>query len=214
MAIEYTTVDDVYRKAGISSSAISESDVTDHIKDAEAEVEEILGRSFRNGNTFTEWIDTYDENESIEGPEINTIFLSHFPVQAITTMKSYDVDGTLQKTWTGSDYWLDLDVGRIRLRSDEFANQRRRVEVVYTQGYFSVPRKIKDLTASIAAIQILVQQIGGTYDDVTTYSLPTGISVSVGEPYMNMRATIERLEKRVQELLKNIGRYKNNSVVI
>lgn len=211
----YCGVADVYRRAGITNDVISEANITEHILDADSEIDELYGKSFSNAQSVTEWFDTLDDDiESIESDETNIIFLTNRPVQSITSVAEYDTSNTLVKTWTSDKYWLDTDLGTIRLIEDSFVNQRHRVKVVYTYGYATVPRKIQKLSSIISAMTILLQQMGGTYDDVTSYSLPTGVSIGVGEPYMNMRTAMGELGKELKRHLDTIGRLKTNSVVI
>lgn len=206
---------DVYRRAGISNSVISEGDVADAIRDSMAEVEELHGKSYNNTQSKTEWFDTLnDDVESIESNPIDTLFLAFRPVQSITSVAEYDTSNNLVKTWTSDEYWIDLDMGILSLIDNTFVNQRHRVKVVYTYGYITPPRKITKLVSIISAMSILIQQMGGTYDDVTSYSLPTGVSIGVGEPYMNMRTAIGELEKELKRTIDTIGLQKDNSVVI
>jgi len=207
----YSTVSDVYRKAGIDSTVISETDVMAHIDLADAEIDAIYQKSFGNAQTETEWIDVenLDEDE-----DIATIFLDKRPVQSITSLESYDATETLVITWTSSDYWLDTGMGRIRLRSKTFSQQNHRVKCVYTYGFTSIPVNITALSATISAMRVLIEQIGGTYDDVTSYSLPSGVTIGVGEPYMNMTRAIEKLKDEKANLIKNIGQLRTNLLVI
>lgn len=202
---------DVYRKAGVDSSVISNEDVADHILEAGAEVNTLMGRSFKNAQSVTEW---HDIEELDEDDRIKIIFLDKRPIQSITSMVSYDKTDTAVITWTSDDYWIDLDIGTIRLKTKEFAQQNHRVKIVYTYGYEIVPTNIKNLVGNIAAMRIITQQIGGTYDDVTSYSLPSGVSIGVGEPYTNMREALTRLEKANTEILKAIGVLKTSVLVI
>jgi hypothetical protein len=207
----YTTSNDVYRKAGIDSTVISVDDVNSFIAESDAEIDAMYQKSFANATTETEWIDieNLDEDE-----DIDTIFLDKRPVQSITSLESYDTGGTLITTWEASDYWLDSGMGRIRLVSKTFAHQNHRVKAVYTYGYTAVPTNIAALSATISGMRIIIQQIGSTYDDVTSYSLPSGVSIGIGEPYTNMRETVSRLEKEKDRLIKAIGQLRTNMVVI
>lgn len=207
----YCTTMDVYRKAGIDSTVIGEGDVADFIKESDGEIRAMYQRSFADATTETEWIDieNLDEDE-----EIDTIFLDLRPVQSITSLESYDTSGTLITTWESSDYWLDAKMGRIRLTSKKFAQQNHRVKCVYTYGYTTVPTNIAALSATISAMRTLIYQIGGTYDDVTSYSLPSGVTIGVGEPYMNMTRAIEKLKDEKDRLIKSIGQLRTSTLVI
>ena len=207
----YTTSNDVYRKAGIDSTVISVDDVNSFIAESDAEIDAMYQKSFANATTETEWIDieNLDEDE-----DIDTIFLDKRPVQSITSLESYDTSGTLITTWEASDYWLDSGMGRIRLVSKTFAHQNHRVKAVYTYGYTAVPTNIAALSATISAMRVLIDQIGGTYDDVTSYSLPSGVTIGVGEPYMNMTRAIEKHKDEKDRLIKAIGQLRTNTLVI
>lgn len=207
----YCSTLSVYRKAGIESTVIDEDDVADHIVEVMAEINEMFQRSFGNAQSKTQWIDVEDIDDD---DEIFMIFLDYRPVQTITSMVSYDRNDTVMKTWAASDYWADLDTGVIRLRTQNFSHQNNRVKVIYTYGYTEIPVMIRSLTSIMSAMRILIQQIGGTYDDVTSYSLPSGVSIGVGEPYMNMTRAIEKLKEQRDSLIKSIGQLRQNLFVI
>jgi len=209
--MSYSTIAAVYRKAGIDNEVISETNVEKFMLESDAEIDAMYQRSFTNATSETQWIDIEDLDED---EEIDTIFLDMRPVQSITSLESYDTAGTLITTWDASDYWLDAKMGRIRLTSKTFAQQNRRVKAVYTYGSATVPTNIAALSATISAMRIIIQQIGGTYDDVTSYSLPSGVTIGVGEPYTNMREGISRLEKEKDRLIKAIGQLRTNIMVI
>lgn len=100
----YCSILDVYRKAGIDSTVISNEDVADHIRDADAEIDELYGKSFGNAQSITEWFDTLDDDiESIESDEISLLFLRYLPVQTITSVEEYDTSNTLVKTWASDE---------------------------------------------------------------------------------------------------------------
>jgi methyl-accepting chemotaxis protein len=200
----YCTPYDVYRRAGVGEDISSWADVENYITASDDRIDSIFKRSFKANQIVTEWKDIEDLDED---EVINTIFLDNYPVKSITSLEEYDaVSSTAAIVWAASDYWLDNDIGRIRLRIEEFAHQNHRVKVVYVYGPDEVPGIVKDLSAVIAAMSVLINQIGGTYDDVTSYSLPSGVSVSVGEPYMNMLRDIDELRKERDDIIKRMGK--------
>lgn len=207
----YCVAADVYRKAGITSDVISEADVALEITDADAEIDKMYQKSFNNATEVTEWHDVEDLDED---EKISILFLDMRPVQSITSMGSYDTYGNLVITWTSDDYWLDAKMGRIRLRTKEFVQQNHRIKIVYEYGFDSVPQEIESLSAMITGMRAIIHQIGGTYDDVTSYSLPSGVSIGVGEPYTNMREALSRLEKQKTQLLASIGQLRTSLLVV
>jgi len=207
----YCVAADVYRKAGITSDVISEADVALEITDADAEIDKMYQKSFNDATEVTEWHDIEDLDED---EQISILFLDKRPVQSTTSMESYDVNGSLVITWTSDDYWLDAKMGRIRLRTKEFVQQNHRIKAVYDYGYDSVPQEIESLSAMITGMRAIIHQIGGTYDDVTSYSLPSGVSIGVGEPYTNMREALTRLDKQKEQLLASIGQLRTSLLVV
>lgn len=209
---KYCTPYDVYRRSGVDETVASLGDVEEYISAADSRIEKIFQKSFKANQTETEWIDIEDLDED---DEINTIFLQNVPVKSITSLESYNIgSATADIVWTASDYWLDQKIGRIRLQSKHFVQQNHRIKVVYVHGPDSVPGAIRDLSAVIASMMVLIKQIGGTYDDVTSYSMPSGVSVSVGEPYMNMLKDIGELQKERDTIIKQIGKLKFDTLVI
>ncbi len=209
---KYCTPYDVYRRSGVDETVASLGDVEEYISAADSRIEKIFQKSFKANQTETEWIDIEDLDED---DEINTIFLQNVPVKSITSLESYNIgSATADIIWTASDYWLDQKIGRIRLQSKHFVQQNHRIKAVYVHGPDSVPGAIRDLSAVIASMMVLVKQIGGTYDDVTSYSMPSGVSVSVGEPYMNMLKDIGELQKERDTIIKQIGKLKFDTLVI
>jgi len=61
---------------------------------------------------------------------------------------------------------------------------------------------IRNICAIVAAIAALVNQIGGTFDDVTAYTLPE-FTVSKGEPFTNIRETIMRLNNQYIRIVES-----------
>lgn len=211
----YCTVLDVYRKAGIDNTVIPEADVYEHILDAQAEVDEHYGKSFKGPETISEWFDTADdETSSMPEKGINVLFLSKGPITEIQSVEAYDIHGNVEKTYGSDEYWINNDTGELRLKERFFAKQYYRIKIVYTYGYSKIPRLVRKLTSVIASMSMLVQQIGGTYDVVTSYSLPTGVSVGVGQPYMNMVNNVRILEKELETIMDKIGWVKTNVVIV
>lgn len=207
----YCSISDVYRHSGVDSTVKDESIVVHEIEETSALIDKYYGRGFSPSTTVEEWIDIEDLDED---DKIDEIFLEKRPIKEIVSLKSYDRNGTEVKVWTADQYKVKKELGLIRLRNTEFAQQEDRVEVVYTYGYDSVPTEIRRLTGILAAMKIIIAQVGGTFDDVTSYSLPSGVSIGVGEPYTNMREAITRLEKERDFTMRSIGQLRTRVVVI
>ena len=106
------------------------------------------------------------------------------PNGLITSVKEYDTSGTEVDSHDGDDYTLDLKTGRIKLRTEEFGHQADRIEVVYKYGHDTIPDYINNLCTILSAMKVLLNFIGESVDQVTSYNA-CGISVSVETKYFH-----------------------------
>ncbi len=207
--LPYGDIGEVYQKAGLGASDVSPSDVNINIRDADAWIDELHGKSWKNATSMTEWIDTYDEDENvetIEAPEINRIFLSKTPIQSITSLEEYDTSNTLVETYTASDYWYDANTGALSLIDGTFGNQRHRVKAVYAYGYTTVPTNIRRLSNVVAAIATVRNKLAKSWERPASVAVPN-VSHSVGV-ITNLLDIIRQLEAEKKELVDTIGRRK------
>lgn len=58
------------------------------------------------------------------------------------------------------------------------------------------------MTEIMAAIMMLTQQTGGTFDDITSYGIGD-YTASLGEPWTNINRTVQNLQKEFDTLLRN-----------
>lgn len=144
-------------------------------------------------------------SETLNGNGKTYLFLRNFP---IFTIQSLSIDST---SVTTSNLYLYKEEGKIELKSGaeySYFNDTtpQLVRISYSYGVYPMPRHIKELTAILAGMRTLIDQIGGTYNDVTSYTLPE-LSASKGEPYTNIREALSRLERRKDALLPLIEYY-------
>ena len=78
------------------------------------------------------------------------------------------------------------------------------IRISGTYGQTDIPTAIEQLTKYITAIRIFVHITGGSYNDVTSWSLGE-YNESLGEPYTNLRATIVMLETEIKKLRERTG---------
>ena len=98
--------------------------------------------------------------------------------------------------WINSRAVRVSEIGKLTFINNYIPSGTKNIKVRYNVGMASVPYNVRDLTANLAALQALVKLIGGSFDDVTAYTIPE-MSISKGEPYTNMRAAIIEIQKRV-----------------
>lgn len=152
--------------------------------------------------------------EIVDGNNLPHLYLKNFPVVCI---ESITLDGV---ALAATDYYLYQSEGVVRLATGGTASyftatEPQNVEVTYHYGVlpekkhreFDIPRDIKRLTANIAALKTLVQQMGGTYDQLSSFTLPN-LTATVGQQYINIEGTVARLYLESDKLQqKCIGKY-------
>lgn len=190
----YVSPEDVWRTAGVNRGVVARGDVMWFIERAIAEVELMTERKYESTSI----------TETYVGDNTNELFLDHHPILTLTTL-------TINGTSITPDYvdkWLNI--GKLILTDEAeeskfIQNQlgERTTSVTYTYGTSTVPVYIKRLTECLTALMVLTYQTGGTYDDVTSYSMG-GLEASVGEPWVNINATVKYIEKEVDRLMSHI----------
>lgn len=206
----YCTVEEVWNRAGTDSNVATRDEIIPLIKDSMSEIDAMMGKSFQYATPVTEWFDTNKDDDEIK---VTALYLKYKPIIDLTSMKEYDVNSNLITTHEAVDYWLNKKTGRIQLLSKQFTKQIHRVEVIYTYGYVEVPQNINSLCSILSTMRLFIHQIGGTYDDVTSWSA-AGLNISVGEPYMNMSRNLEFLQKEATRVIASIGRLKPSAFIL
>jgi len=137
-------------------------------------------------------------SETFDGNGFDYIFVNNYPLFKLQSLTIASTSITTTNVYTYND------VGKLKLKdSAEYswfsdANPQD-VSLTYAYGVYPMPDIIEEYTAILAGMRTLIEQIGGTYDDVTSYSLPE-LQASKGEPFTNIREAYMRLEKREQVL--------------
>lgn len=184
----YIVHDDVFRICGLPTdgSVITEADVDSFIAEAESYVQQMLGTFYDSDGTGTQITDVYD------GTGTDTLFLRQYPIISLdaVTIDSTSVTPSLIHQYT--------DTGKLILKTTAqvttwTTNNPRNISIQYTYGE-QADNRVKHYTALVAGMMTLIAQIGGTFDDVTSFQLPE-ISGSLGEPYTNIREALQRIIK-------------------
>lgn len=144
-------------------------------------------------------------SEAYDGNGLSYFYLPYYPVKIVETLA---IGYTSPVTVTPSTLFLYEKKGQIRLsptsQAQTFLNvYPQEVNVSYWYGVDYLPSEIKRLVELQAAFQILGQQMGGTFDDPSTVTLPE-MSVSIGQAYINIRSSLETMKEEYMDLLKNI----------
>jgi len=147
-------------------------------------------------------------SDTVDGSGNDTMFVKKHPLFSLSSLTIAETSIT-----TSNVYQYDTQ-GKLVLSKDAemqyFSNSYpQQVTMSYYYGVRPDSRYkslIKDFTASITAMMALVHQIGGTFDDVTSYSFPE-FNASKGEPYTNIREAWLKTETRMRTLRPLIPRY-------
>jgi len=116
--------------------------------------------------------------------------------------------------------YLPLEPRNISYRSNgvlafmgvEVPNGTNNVRIDYYYGEETTPRYISELSTLMASVKAYVNLSGGSYDDATSYTLGSK-SVTIGEVYVNIREVISQFKKRIEEILKTIGKRADVAVI-
>lgn len=147
------------------------------------------------------------ESKNLNGDGTQKMFMPYYPIQALQTLTIAGTSVTPAKVYVWEDEgYLELH-SQLSPESNNFTNQYPQcISVTWVYGVYPVPADIKRFTAVIAGLQCLITQIGGTYNDVTSYSIPH-LTASKGEPYVNIREALLRLIKEKDRTIKSIIKY-------
>jgi hypothetical protein len=157
---DLTTQAKVKSVLGIPTAVTEHDGLIDILIDVvDTEVLGYVGMSTLTQQTITEYHDILDNTE-------NQIRLQNFPASSITSIEN---DGT---ALTSSQYYLDEDVGYVRMKTvgSYFATGYQKVKVVYVAGYSSVPSDLSYAATVLAAAHFNSgRHAGMLYEQVATY---------------------------------------------
>lgn len=143
--------------------------------------------------------DNYDGNGQIY------MYLPYYPVKVVESL----VIGTSSPvTVTPSKLYLYEKTGEIRLKPaaevQVFSNiYPQEIDVSYVYGVDYLPSDVKRLVELKAAIQVLGQQMGGTFDKPSSVGLPE-LTITVGQASVNIQNTIKSLQAEYDQIVSQI----------
>ncbi|KKL54844.1 hypothetical protein LCGC14_2261380, partial [marine sediment metagenome] len=95
--------------------------------------------------------------------------------------------------------------GRITFLNDRIPNGTRNVKVVFKHGQTTTNPLIGELSALYAGLRVYANITGGSYDDETGVTIG-GVAVSIGEVYVNVREVVNQFNKRIDQILRQLGK--------
>lgn len=140
------------------------------------------------------------KDESVDGTGTNEMFVNYQPLVDLVALNSDGTDVTV------STVYQYKNSGRLHIQGNNceityFDNiHPQSVDIQYIFGVYPLPRLIKRLCVVIASIKTTIAQIAGTYDDFTSVSLPAGFTAAKGEPYMNIKASLDKFQQEAMDI--------------
>ena len=221
--VNYCTVSQVRTKSGLTSSEVSDNEITVLIPFASAEVENTAGQKFENGTSVTEYYNVYLPKRA-DDVLPNRILLDHYPVQSITSFVLMDASETahttldtlsaaeiLAGTFQSDDYYCDAPSGIVELTTQNFDFVPNRAKITYTYGYVGLPDIVSEIAANLAAIRAWINFLGGNYDRLNSYTVPEQ-SYNKGDFYDRGLKMIEQLKKGTEELFNQVGKKQRSQI--
>ena len=144
------------------------------------------------------------KSETVDGSGNSTQFTR---LQPLINLNTLTIDST---SITPANVYQYKDSGRLVLGDDSevsyFSDNRPKlIDMQYVYGVYPLPNTIKRLCIILSSIKTLVSQISGTYDSFTSFSLPGGVTASLGEPYTNIREAVSGLQGEARGIIYGAG---------
>jgi hypothetical protein len=162
-------------------------------------------------DTTSKYLITYKSLEEItlDGSGKEYMLLPNYPLIQVNSLTIDDTSITI------SSLNVYKDTGKIQLTNDSekyiFSTNKKNVTISYywgvlpevKRGKIKLPSYVVRMVGIIAGLQAIAYQIGGTYNDLSTFSVPN-LSGSIGQAYVNINATAERLLKELNTLKSTV----------
>ncbi len=145
------------------------------------------------------------KTEYRDGDATQDLFTNQYPIRRLV---SVTIDGTSVTTSNIDVYDQEGQLylgGAAEVKNWTNIRAKKNV-IVYWYGVYKVPREAQKLCALYTARSMLNEQMGGTHNIPSTYSLPEG-SVTIGQAYVNIKGTLDKVEKQILNAEKKIRKY-------
>jgi len=133
-------------------------------------------------------------SETRDGNNLAYFYTRFYPIHQL---QSLSIAST---SITTTAVYLYADLGKIRLKDAAEASlfnntNPQSIVLGYAYGVYPIPIIIQEYTATLAAIRVLLEQLGGSYQNVETYTIPE-MSVGKGQQFVKMREALEQLKMK------------------
>ena len=182
-----------------NSSSLTTNDDWDIVPDATSSFSIFyVPKSFNPYKDFT-------DKKGLDGNGKKHMFLPYYPVNKIDYLNINDVDVDPETLY------LYESEGKVELSHNSavttfLRTYPKQVKISFWYGVPEITDDVKRLVELKAALAVLQQQMGGTFDVPSTFSLPD-LSVSIGQAYINIKGTVDVLQKEYDDLVQRIRIY-------
>lgn len=181
-----------------------------YLEKINAEVDKLTGNYWGTDVSNTEYFDGFDaaypqgdEPYTKTGEDLKTEYeLKYEGITSITSIKYLDNSGTPNTTLTTPQY-RSFENGRTII-NQTVPNGQGNVQIIYVHGYDDVPALVTELASIVGGMMALVNISGGSYKDVSTYTLGRK-TFSIGQVYVNIRESIIQMKERIKEITESLG---------
>jgi hypothetical protein len=181
------------------------------------EVDRVTGDYWGQPKTSIQYFDGYDsgypQTDEPYGNQIENypeLTLKYSGINSITSIEFLDREGSVDRTLESTEYRIvtedannDYQESRL-LVNTTIPNGKANVKVTFIHGYDSVPELVQELASLVGGVMALVNISGGSYKDVSTYTLGRK-TFSIGQIYVNVRESIDQMKGRIDQLLTELG---------
>jgi|GEM_PF-1866644 len=185
-----------------------------YLAKATSETDKLTRNYWGVAKTSIEYFDGYasgypqtDEPFGTQQAELPEFELKYKGINSITSVEFLDSTGDVSSD-IDEDYIRlngdDGENGRVIITAGSIPNGKQNVKLTYIHGYDDVPELTQELCALISGMMVFVNISGGSYKDISTYSLGRK-SFSIGQVYVNVREAIDQMKTRVKELTESLG---------
>jgi hypothetical protein len=193
---------------------MSDTILTTFIAAASKQVEKATNNYWGASTSAIEYFDGYDsgypqtdEPFGTQIEQLQEVQLKYRGIISITSILFLDRTGATDKTLSTDDYRIVIDDEKNESRiifNTTIPNGKMNVKVTYLHGYSAVPDLVQKLAALIGGLMAMVNISGGSYKDVTSYTIGRK-TISIGEVYVNVREVINQLNARIEKVTEDLG---------
>jgi len=192
----------------------SDTLLASYLASAEDEVNKLTANYWGEPKTSIQYFDGYSsgypQTDEPFGTQIENrpeFELKYTGINSVTSIEFLDNKGDVSSD-VDSDYIRllgdDGENGRVIVTSGSIPNGKENIKITFVHGHDAVPELVKELCALICSKMAFVNVSGGSYKDISTYSLGKA-SFSIGQVYVNVREAIDKMQSRIDEITESLG---------